>query len=136
MPLAKLPPPELLLPFIAQATCLPHPHTPPTPSNPPFKSLVPFAEPLLNRLCPHPHCPAPLIVSRTPHESAIPGFESGQANKALLTSLQATIEWEAQEEGFLAKILMPAGSKDIPVGTTVALVVEEEGGEYTLQMLG
>lgn len=40
---------------------------------------------------------------------------------------KATIEWEAQEEGFIAKILMPAGSKDIPVGQTVALIVEEEG---------
>ncbi|PRW58316.1 Dihydrolipoyllysine-residue acetyltransferase component of pyruvate dehydrogenase mitochondrial [Chlorella sorokiniana] len=40
---------------------------------------------------------------------------------------KATIEWEAQEEGFLAKILMPEGSKDIPVGTTVALLVEDAG---------
>lgn len=40
---------------------------------------------------------------------------------------QATIEWEAQEEGFLAKILMPEGSRDIPVGTTVALLVEDAG---------
>lgn len=38
---------------------------------------------------------------------------------------QATIDWEAQEEGYLAKILVPAGSKDIPVGTTVALLVED-----------
>jgi pyruvate dehydrogenase E2 component (dihydrolipoamide acetyltransferase) len=41
--------------------------------------------------------------------------------------LQATIEWEAQEEGFIAKILAPDGSRDIPVGTAVALLVEEEG---------
>lgn len=40
---------------------------------------------------------------------------------------KATIEWEAQEEGFLAKILLPTGAKDIPVGTPVALVVEDEG---------
>lgn len=40
--------------------------------------------------------------------------------------LQATIEWEAQEEGFLAKILAPAGSSNIPVGTPVALIVEEQ----------
>lgn len=38
---------------------------------------------------------------------------------------KATIEWEAQEEGFIAKILKPAGSKDIPVGTPVAWLVEE-----------
>lgn len=40
--------------------------------------------------------------------------------------LQATIEWEAQEEGFLAKILVPEGTQGIQVGTTVALLVEEE----------
>jgi pyruvate dehydrogenase E2 component (dihydrolipoamide acetyltransferase) len=39
---------------------------------------------------------------------------------------KATMEWEAQEEGWLAKIVMPAGSKDIPVGSVVAVVVEEE----------
>ncbi|KAF8068297.1 pdhC [Scenedesmus sp. PABB004] len=40
---------------------------------------------------------------------------------------KATIEWEAQEEGYIAKIIKPAGSKDIPVGTPVALIVEEAG---------
>ena len=38
---------------------------------------------------------------------------------------QATMDWEAQDEGFLAKIILPAGSKDIPVGTPVAVVVED-----------
>ena len=36
------------------------------------------------------------------------------------------MDWEAQDEGFLAKIILQAGSKDIPVGTPVAVVVEEE----------
>jgi len=40
---------------------------------------------------------------------------------------KATIEWEAQEEGYLAKILKGAGSKDIAVGTPVAVLVEEAG---------
>lgn len=35
------------------------------------------------------------------------------------------MEWEAQEEGFMAKILLPSGSKDIAVGTPVAVLVEE-----------
>jgi pyruvate dehydrogenase E2 component (dihydrolipoamide acetyltransferase) len=39
---------------------------------------------------------------------------------------KATMEWEAQEEGWLAKIVMPAGSKDVPVGAVVAVVVEDE----------
>lgn len=40
---------------------------------------------------------------------------------------KATIEWEAQEEGFIAKILVPEGTRDIPVGSLVALLVEEQG---------
>ena len=39
---------------------------------------------------------------------------------------KATIEWESVEEGYLAKILAPAGTKDIPVGTPVAIMVDEE----------
>ena len=38
---------------------------------------------------------------------------------------KATIEWESQEEGFLAKILVPEGSKNVDVGTPVAVLVEE-----------
>ena len=49
---------------------------------------------------------------------------------------KATIEWEAQEEGFLAKILYGDGSQGIEVGTPVAVIVENEGdvaafGNYT-----
>ncbi|PSC68851.1 Dihydrolipoyllysine-residue acetyltransferase component of pyruvate dehydrogenase mitochondrial [Micractinium conductrix] len=40
---------------------------------------------------------------------------------------KATIEWEAQEEGFLARILAPEGARVLPIGTTVAILVEEEG---------
>jgi len=38
---------------------------------------------------------------------------------------QATMDWEAQDDGVLAKILAPAGTKDIPVGTPVAVIVED-----------
>ncbi|KAG1676808.1 hypothetical protein FOA52_010317 [Chlamydomonas sp. UWO 241] len=38
---------------------------------------------------------------------------------------KATMGWEAQEEGFIAQILLPDGSKDIPVGTPVMVMVEE-----------
>lgn len=40
---------------------------------------------------------------------------------------KATLEWENQEDGFLAKILVGDGSKDIPVGTPVAVITEEKG---------
>lgn len=39
---------------------------------------------------------------------------------------KATIEWEAQEEGFLAKILVGEGAKNVDVGRPVAIIVEEE----------
>ena len=35
------------------------------------------------------------------------------------------MEWEAQDEGFLAKILVADGAKDIAVGTPVAVVVDD-----------
>ncbi|XP_010503951.1 PREDICTED: dihydrolipoyllysine-residue acetyltransferase component 1 of pyruvate dehydrogenase complex, mitochondrial [Camelina sativa] len=39
---------------------------------------------------------------------------------------KATVEFESQEEGFLAKILVTEGSKDIPVNEPIAIMVEEE----------
>ena len=34
--------------------------------------------------------------------------------------------WESQDDGFIAKILMQEGAKDIPVGTPAMIFVEEE----------
>ncbi|XVE99152.1 hypothetical protein REPUB_Repub03eG0172700 [Reevesia pubescens] len=39
---------------------------------------------------------------------------------------KATLEFECLEEGFLAKILAPEGSKDVPVGQPIAIMVEDE----------
>ncbi|KAL5545408.1 hypothetical protein UlMin_005095, partial [Ulmus minor] len=39
---------------------------------------------------------------------------------------KATLEFESHEEGYLAKILVPEGSKGIPVGQPVAVLVEEQ----------
>jgi pyruvate dehydrogenase E2 component (dihydrolipoamide acetyltransferase) len=39
---------------------------------------------------------------------------------------KATMDFEFQEEGYLAKILLETGSKDIPVGKPLAVYVEEE----------
>jgi pyruvate dehydrogenase E2 component (dihydrolipoamide acetyltransferase) len=38
---------------------------------------------------------------------------------------KATIEWEAQEEGFMAKHLVPEGTRDIPLGTPVAVLADD-----------
>ncbi|KAI7843060.1 hypothetical protein COHA_003233 [Chlorella ohadii] len=39
---------------------------------------------------------------------------------------KATLSWENQDEGFVAKLLVTEGTKDIQVGTPVALLVDEE----------
>lgn len=39
---------------------------------------------------------------------------------------KATIGWESQEEGFIAQILLPAGTKDIAVGTPIVVLVEDK----------
>lgn len=39
---------------------------------------------------------------------------------------KATLPWENQDDGFVAKLLKPGGSKDIPVGTPLIVLVEEK----------
>uniref|UniRef100_A0A8D0EQU7 Acetyltransferase component of pyruvate dehydrogenase complex n=1 Tax=Strix occidentalis caurina TaxID=311401 RepID=A0A8D0EQU7_STROC len=39
---------------------------------------------------------------------------------------KATIGFEVQEEGYLAKILVPEGTRDVPLGTTLCIIVEKE----------
>jgi pyruvate dehydrogenase E2 component (dihydrolipoamide acetyltransferase) len=39
---------------------------------------------------------------------------------------KATMGWESQDDGIMAKIILPAGSQDIEVGTLVALTVDDE----------
>ena len=39
---------------------------------------------------------------------------------------KATMDFETPEEGFLAKILIPAGSKDIPIGKLLCIIVENK----------
>ncbi|AGO14160.1 AaceriAER364Wp [[Ashbya] aceris (nom. inval.)] len=40
---------------------------------------------------------------------------------------KAQMDFEFQEEGYLAKILVPEGAKDVPVNKPIAVYVEEEG---------
>jgi len=53
-------------------------------------------------------------------------FEVGQAICDIETD-KATVSFDVQEDGFLAKILAVDGSEDIPVGTAIAVTVEEKG---------
>lgn len=53
-------------------------------------------------------------------------LEPGEAIAEIETD-KAQMDFEFQEDGFLAKILEPAGAKDLPVGKPIAVYVEEEG---------
>ena len=46
---------------------------------------------------------------------------------AAIETDKATVDFEMQEEGYVAKLLFEEGSKDVPLGTPVAILVEEEG---------
>jgi len=48
---------------------------------------------------------------------------------------KATIEFESQEEGILAKILVPDGTQDVPVGTLIAVLAEDEEHVSALQRM-
>jgi pyruvate dehydrogenase E2 component (dihydrolipoamide acetyltransferase) len=39
---------------------------------------------------------------------------------------KATVDFEMQEDGFIAKLLFPEGAKDVALGTPVAIIVENE----------
>ena len=39
---------------------------------------------------------------------------------------KAVVDFEMQEEGFVAKLLFDAGAKDVPLGAAVAIIVENE----------
>jgi pyruvate dehydrogenase E2 component (dihydrolipoamide acetyltransferase) len=39
---------------------------------------------------------------------------------------KATVDFEMQEEGFVAKLLFPEGQKDIPLGQAMAIIVENK----------
>lgn len=48
---------------------------------------------------------------------------------SILASIEtdkASVDFEMQEEGFIAKLLFPEGTKDIPLGTPIAIVVENK----------
>lgn len=54
-------------------------------------------------------------------------FSAGDAIAKIETD-KASIDFEAQDDGYVAKILMDAGSgEDIPVGTPIMVTVEEKG---------
>mmetsp|Transcript_11883 Transcript_11883/g.30155 ORF Transcript_11883/g.30155 Transcript_11883/m.30155 type:complete len:236 (-) Transcript_11883:134-841(-) len=53
------------------------------------------------------------------------GFSAGQSIAKIETD-KASIDFEAQDDGFIAKILMDSGTEDIVVGVPIMVTVEEE----------
>lgn len=45
---------------------------------------------------------------------------------AAIETDKAVVDFEMQEEGYIAKLLYPEGSKDVPLGKIVAILVEEK----------
>jgi len=55
------------------------------------------------------------------------GDEIGEGDSiATIETDKASMALEYQEEGFLAKILLPEGTKDVPLGTPVCIIVPNE----------
>lgn len=48
-------------------------------------------------------------------------------NLASIETDKATLDFESPEDGFIAKLLVPGGATDVPVGKVVALLVDSEG---------
>ncbi|CAH1954669.1 unnamed protein product [Acanthoscelides obtectus] len=72
-------------------------------------------------------------LSPTMESGTIISWEKKEGDKLnegdLLAEIEtdkATMGFETPEEGYLAKILLPAGSKDVPIGKLVCVIVENE----------
>ncbi|OQV21692.1 Dihydrolipoyllysine-residue acetyltransferase component of pyruvate dehydrogenase complex, mitochondrial [Hypsibius exemplaris] len=83
-------------------------------------------------LPPHTKVPLPAL-SPTMERGSIKSWEKKEGDKlnegdllALIETDKATMDFETPEEGFLAKILVPGGSKDVPLGQTVCIIVPNQ----------
>ncbi len=45
---------------------------------------------------------------------------------AAIETDKATVDFEMQEEGYIAKLLFPEGAKDVKLGTVVAIIVDSQ----------
>ncbi|XP_032595162.1 dihydrolipoyllysine-residue acetyltransferase component of pyruvate dehydrogenase complex, mitochondrial isoform X4 [Drosophila grimshawi] len=81
------------------------------------------------------HIRVPLpALSPTMDRGSIVSWEKKEGDKLnegdLLCEIEtdkATMGFETPEEGYLAKILVPGGSRDVPVGKLVCIIVPDEG---------
>lgn len=71
-----------------------------------------------------PQCAAQAFPEPLPHALAL-HVPASHASAHAPAAHQATLAFENQDEGFLAKLLFPSGTKDVPVGAVLAVIVEE-----------
>ena len=83
-------------------------------------------------LPPHTRVPLPAL-SPTMEMGTIVTWEKQEGDElsegdllAQIETDKATMEFETPEEGFLAKILIPGGSKDVPIGKLLCIIVENK----------
>ena len=83
-------------------------------------------------LPPHTNVPLPAL-SPTMEMGTIVSWEKKEGDElsegdllAQIETDKATMDFETPEEGFLAKIIIPAGSKDIPIGKLLCIIVENK----------
>lgn len=83
-------------------------------------------------LPPHTKVPLPAL-SPTMEAGTIVSWEKNEGDQlsegdlmAQIETDKATMEFETPEEGYLAKIIIPAGSKDVPIGKLLCIIVPNE----------
>ncbi|KAK3743340.1 hypothetical protein QZH41_013906, partial [Actinostola sp. cb2023] len=84
-------------------------------------------------LPPHTKVPLPAL-SPTMESGSIVSWEKHEGDElsegdlmAQIETDKATMEFETPEEGYLAKIMIPAGSKDVPIGKLLCIIVPNQG---------
>ncbi|XP_063167537.1 dihydrolipoyllysine-residue acetyltransferase component of pyruvate dehydrogenase complex, mitochondrial [Candoia aspera] len=130
--------PELIDAFkdytLDSAAAAPSPSAPPPPppATPPAPATQPSAQAPGSSYPPHMQILLPAL-SPTMTMGTVQRWEKKVGEKLsegdLLAEIEtdkATIGFEVQEEGYLAKILIPEGTRDVPLGTALCIIVEKE----------
>uniref|UniRef100_A0A6I8P5N9 Acetyltransferase component of pyruvate dehydrogenase complex n=1 Tax=Ornithorhynchus anatinus TaxID=9258 RepID=A0A6I8P5N9_ORNAN len=108
------------------------PPAPPAPPPPSAAAPPPSAQPPGSSYPPHLQVQLPAL-SPTMTMGTVQRWEKKVGEKLsegdLLAEIEtdkATIGFEVQEEGYLAKILVAEGTRDVPLGTPLCIIVEKE----------
>ncbi|XP_070621951.1 dihydrolipoyllysine-residue acetyltransferase component of pyruvate dehydrogenase complex, mitochondrial [Erythrolamprus reginae] len=108
------------------------PPPPPPPAAPPKPAAQPSTQAPGSSYPPHMQISLPAL-SPTMTMGTIQRWEKKVGEKLsegdLLAEIEtdkATIGFEVQEEGYLAKILIAEGTRDVPLGTALCIIVEKE----------